>query len=251
MAGDRILLHSRSGFSVDAKSDGTPVTIADREAETLIRKQLQQEFPQHGLLGEEHGALNPGAHVQWIVDPIDGTKSFVHGVPLYGVLIGVEVAGEPMVGVAYLPALDDMVVAAKGEGCWWNGHKASVSDTRHMDEAVVLTTSLGWALDSASGFRDLVSEARFSRTWGDCYGHVLVATGRADVMVDPVLARWDAGPLLTILSEAGGRFTDLGGVETVRGGSGVSTNGHLHAHVLSVLTKRGHPETTPKPTSDP
>ena len=233
-----ITLHYFGGL-VDAerKGDGTPVTAADREAELSVRNAVLQRFPGHGFLGEEYGEHRPEARVRWIVDPIDGTKGFMRGVPLYGVLIGVEVDGEPTVGVAHFPALAETVAAARGLGCRRNGRPASVSSTHDLEDAVVLTTSLGWAVDPdpAAGFRKLARRCEFARTWGDAYGHVLVATGRADVMVDPVLAPWDAGPLLTILTEAGGRFTDLDGRATIHGGSGVSTNGHVHDQVMEIL----------------
>ena len=236
-AGEITLQHFGGVVDAERKGDGTPVTAADREAELSIRDGVLRRFPEHGFLGEEYGDHQPEARVRWIVDPIDGTKGFMRGVPLYGVLIGVEVDGDPAVGVAHFPALAETVAAARGLGCRWNGRTASVSGTRDLDNAVVLTTSLGWAVDPdpAPGFRELARRCEFARTWGDAYGHMLVATGRADVMVDPVLSPWDAGPLLTILTEAGGQFTNLDGHATIHGGSGVSTNGRLHGQVLEIL----------------
>jgi len=224
-------------LQADSKGDGTPVTRADREAETLLRERIEERFPGHGILGEEFGETGPDARVRWILDPIDGTRSFMHGVPLYGVLIGIEVDGEPLVGVAHFPALDETVSAGRGLGCTWNGSAASVSDTDELSDALVLTTDVERILarDIAPGWRRLAKGASFSRTWGDCYGHILVATGRADVMVDPILSPWDAGPLLTIVTEAGGSFTDLSGEATIHGGSGVSTNGRMHGFVLETL----------------
>jgi len=238
-AGEITLGHFGGLVDAERKGDGTPVTVADREAELCVRNAVFRQFPDHGFMGEEYGEHQPEARVRWIVDPIDGTKGFMRGVPLYGVLIGVEVEGEPAVGVAHFPALTETVAAARGLGCQWNGRSASVSGTHDLEDAVVLTTSLGWAVDPdpAPGFRELARQCDFSRTWGDAYGHILVATGRADVMVDPVLRPWDAGPLLTILTEAGGRFTDLGGRATIHGGSGVSSNGHVHDQVLAMLAE--------------
>lgn len=224
-------------LSHEAKPDGTPVTRADREAEALLRKRITRRFPDHGILGEEEGEVRPGASVRWIVDPIDGTRAFMRGVPLFGVLVGVEMEGEAVVGVAHFPALGETVTAARGLGCRRNGRPCRVSDVPGLDRALVLTTDPERVLDEATGpgWPRLQREAALSRTWGDCWGHVLVATGRAEVMVDPVLSPWDAAPLLPILTEAGGRFTDLSGRPTVHGGSGVSTNGLLHEQVLAAL----------------
>jgi histidinol phosphatase-like enzyme (inositol monophosphatase family) len=240
-AGDLTLDHFGGILATERKGDGTPVTAADRAAELLIRKTIAERFPGHGILGEEFGESNPGARIRWIVDPIDGTRSFMRGVPLYGVLIGIEIDQAPAVGVAHFPALGETVSAARGLGCNWNGRPARVSGTETLAEAAVLTTDLRFAVDPAhdSGFSKLVGLAALARTWGDCYGHALVATGRADVMVDPVLSPWDAAPLLTIVTEAGGRFTDVTGRATVHGGSGVSTNGTLHDEVLTSLAGAG------------
>ena len=236
-AGQVALGYFRTRIKVDTKADGTPVTIADREAESLLRAEIRRRYPDHGIVGEEHGEVLPGAPVRWILDPIDGTKSFVHGVPLWGVLIGIEVDGEPVVGVVHLPALGEMVTAAKGRGCRWNGAPCSVSTENRLDRSLVLTTNetaMHGHPDEA-GWRALAAAAHLTRGWGDCYGHVLVATGRAQVMVDPGLASWDAAPLLTIVTEAGGCFTDLSGESTIHGGSGVSSNPALHPRVLKLL----------------
>ncbi len=236
-AGDITLRYFGGVLRADSKSDGTPVTAADRAAETLIRTMVADRYPDHGVLGEEFGKDRPEARVRWIVDPIDGTKSFMHGVPLYGVLIGIEIERRPVVGVAHFPALSETVSAATGLGCFWNDRPARVSGTRQVSDAVILTTTVKRSQDppASRGLGQLLDSARIARTWGDCYGHALVATGRADAMVDPLLSYWDAGPLLTIMTEAGGRFTDVKGVETTHGGSGVSSNGAIHDAVLEAL----------------
>lgn len=237
-AGDLTLHHYGHLVDHDDKGDGSPVTIADREAEKLLRSGIAERYPEHGVLGEEFGETDSDARVRWILDPIDATRSFMRGVPLYGVLIGVEVEGEPVVGVAHFPPLRETVAAARGLGCTWNGKPCRVSTVRRLEDALVLTTDVERVLSSSAdpGWRRLQQRAAFSRTWGDCYGHALVATGRAEVMVDPVMKPWDAGPFLTILAEAGGRFTTRGGEATIHGGSGISTNGVLHAEVLRELT---------------
>ncbi len=223
--------------SHDAKGDGSPVTVADREAEQLIRARIEQRWPEHSILGEEYGESNEGARVRWILDPIDATRSFMRGVPLYGVLIGIEIDGESAVGVAHFPPLRETVAAGRGLGCTWNGKPCRVSSVDRMGEAVVCTTDVERILSrpEGPGWRTIQQTASFSRTWGDCYGHALVATGRIEAQVDPVMAPWDAGPFLTIVTEAGGRFTTLDGQATVHGGSGVSSNGLLHAEVLATL----------------
>jgi len=219
------------------KQDGTPVTVADREAEILIRERVGRRFPDHGVLGEEMGETGVGARVRWILDPIDATRAFMHGVPFYGVLIGIEVEGESAVGVVHFPALQETVSAATGLGCWWNDQPCRVSRVDRIEDALVLTTDVERILSrpEGAGWRRLQQRARFSRTWGDCYGHALVATGRAEVMVDPIMKPWDAGPFLTIATEAGGRFTTREGEPTIHGGSGISTNGILHEEVLGEL----------------
>lgn len=236
-AGAVTLRHFGGRIDYEEKADGTPVTLADREAERLLRDRITSRFPDHGVLGEEEGETPGSASVRWIVDPIDGTRSFMRGVPLYGVLVGIEIDGEPAVGVAHFPALGETVAAGRGLGCRWNGHRCRVSSVREPARALVLTTDPEHILQTpvGPGWARLQRSAALARTWGDCYGHVLVATGRAEVMVDPILSPWDAAPLLTILSESGGRFTDLAGRATIHGGSGVSTNGALHQEVLAVL----------------
>lgn len=239
-AGDITLEYFGTVVEHDAKGDGSPVTIADKEAEALLRAEIESAFPDHSILGEEYGTSNEGARVQWILDPIDATRSFMRGVPLYGVLIGVEIEGESVVGVAHFPALGETVAAGEGLGCTWNGNPCRVSGVSSLDEAVVCTTDVERLLSRPVGpaWRTLQQRASFSRTWGDCYGHALVATGRIEVQVDPIMAPWDAGPFLTIAREAGGRFTTFEGEETVHGGSGVSSNARLHDEVLEILAGR-------------
>ncbi len=237
-AGEITLRYFGRRLGFEAKADGSPVTLADREAETRLRERIAERFPGHGVLGEEFGESVGTLPIRWILDPIDGTRSFMRGVPLYGVLIGVEVEGEPVVGVSYFPALDEMVSAASGVGCRWNGSDARVSSTLHLRDAALLTTDpvAFPAGPLEDGWNRLAAACDITRSWGDAYGHALVATGRAEIMVDPVLSPWDAAPFLTILAEAGGMFTDLEGTATVRGGSGISTNGHLHDAVVKTLS---------------
>ncbi len=225
-------------LETELKADDTPVTVADREAEALLFDRLLGEFPADAFLGEERGDRPGTSPYRWIVDPIDGTRSFVQGVPLYGVLVAlVDASGEPLIGVAHFPALDETVSAAKGRGCRWNDRPARVSDTRTLDEACVVFTGLETVAegDANAAFDAVSRRARLVRNWGDCYGHILVATGRAEVMLDPVLSDWDCAALLPILEEAGGSFTDWRGARTVFGKSGISTNARVRAEISHLL----------------
>lgn len=236
-AGDLTLMHFRSELEVEFKADHSPVTIADRAAEELARGIIGERFPHDGIVGEELGVSNPDAPRRWILDPIDGTLSFVHGVPLYGVLVAVEEGDEAIIGVIHLPALDEAVYAAAGEGCWWNGTPARVSGIDTIEQALVLCTHAEEIerRGHGEGWDALRHRARMVRTWGDCYGHALVATGRAECMVDPILARWDAAALKPIIEEAGGVYTDWSGVATQHADSGISTNRVLAGELRGLL----------------
>jgi len=228
-AGEITLRYFRKQPETSRKSDGSFVTIADRQAESYLRQRIITHFPDDGILGEEEGETRGNSGRRWILDPIDGTFAFVHGVPLYGVLIAVEIEGELRVGVVNMPALGEIVSAAKGLGCFLNGEPARVSTTAELKDALLLSTSFVDATEL------LQARAKVSRTWGDCYGYVLVATGRADVMVDPVMNLWDCAPLLPIMEEAGGTFTDWRGVRTANGGNSIATNGVLFEEVMSLI----------------
>jgi len=236
-AGEVTLRYFQKNPAVETKADLSPVTIADRESERVLRQRIEQRFPGHGILGEEFGAVRETSGYRWMLDPIDGTLSFIHGVPLYGVMVGLEHAGEPSLGVVHLPALGETVWARRGGGAWWNGRRARVSDVARLGEAALLTTDVTWfaaaGLDAA--YQRLCASTKLQRTWGDCYGHMLVATGRAEIMLDPILDQWDACALLPILEEAGGRFTDWRGSRTIRGGNAISTNGALHDAVMRLV----------------
>lgn len=243
-AGDITLKYFRQRPQTSTKADGSYVTIADREAESYLRQQIAERFPDDGILGEEEGEHEGRSGRRWIVDPIDGTFAFVHGVPFYGVLIALEIEDEPAIGVVNIPALHEMVSAAKGCGCLFNGEPARVSNTESLNEALLLATDFNACQRYGFGRAvELLQErTKSSRTWGDCYGYVLVATGRADVMLDPVMNLWDCAPLLPIMEEAGGTFTDWRGVRTVNGGNSIATNGRLFDEVMSLVRNKdaGH-----------
>jgi histidinol-phosphatase len=226
LAGDVALRHYRATLTVETKADGSPVTIADRDAEQAARAWLASHFPDDGIQGEEFGDSTGASGRRWIIDPIDGTKSFVRGVPLWGTLVALAEGDAVLAGAAYFPALGEMLAAAPREGCWWNGHRAHVSGTATLAGATVLVTDERAFRTTAlrEGWRTLSGEAAIARTWGDCYGYLLVATGRAEVMVDPVVNAWDIACFLPIIEEAGGVLTDLTGTRTVFGGSAIATN---------------------------
>jgi histidinol-phosphatase len=237
-AGEITLRHFRRLPAVERKSDGSFVTVADRESERFLRDAVTARFPDDAILGEEEGERAGSSGRRWILDPIDGTFSFVHGVPLYGVLVGVEVGDEPTVGVINIPALGEMVYAARGLGCYWNGGRARVSETSSLDEALLLASEFRPSDGRAVGedLARLQNRVGARRTWGDCYGHLLVATGRAEMMLDPVMKIWDCAALLPVVEEAGGVFTDWRGRRTIRGGSAVSTNAALAGVVRQILS---------------
>jgi histidinol phosphatase-like enzyme (inositol monophosphatase family) len=232
----------RDDLEVERKGDDSPVTIADRRAEEHLRNRIAEAFAHDGVVGEELTDTPGSSAFRWIVDPIDGTKSFIHGVPLYGTLIGIELEGEPVAGVIQIPALDECVYACKGQGAWYvQGQKAKrpakVSKTAPLAQGVFLTTAVPTfdEIDRHDVYERLESTARLTRTWGDCYGYLLVATGRAELMVDPIAAVWDLAPLLPILEEAGGAFTDWQGRRTIHSGQALATNGLIQEEVLALV----------------
>jgi histidinol-phosphatase len=237
-AGDITLRHFKGSFAAERKADDSFVTIADREAERFLRASIEQSFPDDGILGEEEGEKIGTSRRRWIIDPVDGTYSFVHGVPLYAVLIGLEIDEEPVLGAVNLPALNELVYAARGLGCFWNGEPARVSETKSLSEALLLATDFGTAEQYGFGpaAAKLQHQVNARRTWGDAYGHVLVATGRADIMLDPVMNVWDCAALLPLLEEAGGTFTDWQGKRTIHGGNAISTNGRLFDNVMETIS---------------
>jgi histidinol-phosphatase len=230
-------------LEVERKRDSSPVTAADKGAEQLLRSEIERAFPGDGVLGEEFGDTPGTSGFRWILDPIDGTKSFIHGVPLFGTLIGLEYEGECVLGVCGFPALNEVVYAASGMGAWWQRGtaeptRARVSKVKTLSEALFCCTSIQrWeSIGRRDAFDQLVSSAQLARGWGDCYGHALVATGRADVMVDAGMNPWDAAALLPIVREAGGQFVDWSGKTTIYGGNGVSVNPFLKEEILRILS---------------
>jgi histidinol phosphatase-like enzyme (inositol monophosphatase family) len=242
-AGEITLRYFKREFETRLKGKDNFVTQADLEAEEHLRRRIAGRYPEDAIVGEEGGESAGTTGRRWILDPIDGTYSFVHGVPFYGVLLGVEVDGEPAVGVINLPALGEIVYAAKGLGCFWNGEPARVSQTEKLEDALLLSTDFGSCARHGFGAAAdaLQRRAAQRRTWGDCYGYALVATGRADVMLDPALNVWDCAALLPILEEAGGTFTDWQGRRSIHTGNGFATNGALFQEVMRIIEENGQP----------
>ena len=234
LAGELTLSYFRNrDLRVDEKGDGTPVTDADRGAEALLRKELARRHPGDGVLGEEEAEKPSQTGRRWIIDPLDGTRAFTRGIPLYVNLLALEDEHGIAIGVINIPALGETVYAGRGLGCFSNGTRVGVSHTAELAGAYL----------SASGFEHwdesvLLRVKRAGlrlRTWGDGYGYALVATGRIDAMVDPEVALYDVAPMPVILAEAGGRFSDWSGRLDPAGGSGLATNGAIHDAVLALL----------------
>ncbi len=244
-----ILSHYQTHVNVEWKPDRTPVTIADKKSEEAIRLFFSKETPEFGLIGEELGVENPRAEYQWIVDPIDGTKSFIRGVPLFGTLIGLYRKNIPLVGIIRLPALKSCLWASQGHGAFVDGERVYCSSETALTNSLVLSGTVNTMEEKGYGdaFTKLRQSAKLYRGWGDCYGYYLVASGRAEVMLDPVVSLWDVAPMPCIFKEAGGAFSTLRGETALfdengsptasiyEGFTGIATNGKLHESVLSLF----------------
>jgi histidinol phosphatase-like enzyme (inositol monophosphatase family) len=240
VAGSVIMPLYATGLAVELKADRTPVTEADRRAELAIREFLARECPGHGILGEEFGETPGDGRHRWILDPIDGTKSFIHRVPLFGTLVALERDGEPVVGVIACHAAGETASAARGLGAFLNGERTHVSPVERLEDATLSMTSYArTAAMHPRGFASLVSRCGLARAWGDCYGYLMVAAGRAEIMLDPEMSIWDAAALYPVITEAGGGFSQWDGTPGV-GDSVVATNGVLHPAVLSALREDSH-----------
>jgi histidinol-phosphatase len=220
---------------VEFKQDGSEVTEADRAAEVFIRSAITEAFPDDGIVGEEGSDVPSLSGRRWILDPIDGTRSFASAVPLYGVLLALESEGEIVLGCCRFPPLRQTLVAARGAGAWLDGQRVRVSECDVLAEARLVTSGLeywrDWAPDPGlAGWDRLVRSVRTVRTWGDCYGYSLVATGRAELMAEPICGSlWDIAPMIPILAEAGGRLTTIGGEPARPAATALAGSARLHA----------------------
>lgn len=237
LTGTAALRYYGGVVDVETKGDGSPVTIADRTAERLAREWLALRFPADGILGEELGVAQPGARRRWIIDPIDGTGTFVRRVPLWGSLVAVAEGATILAGAAFFPAVGEMLAAAAGCGCWWNDVRCRVSTLSDLSAATVLTTDDRFRGKETRlrGWQNLAARSSVARTWGDCYGYLLVATGRAEAMIDDIVSPWDAAALQPIITEAGGVFTNWNGEHTAFGEDVIATNARLAREVREHL----------------
>lgn len=227
---------TRGEMSVDTKADLSIVTATDRDAEKMMREMIHAIHPDHGIIGEEFGAESPDAEYVWTLDPIDGTISFVSGVPLFGTLIGLMHNGEPILGVIHQPVLDEMMIG-DGETTTLNGREVAVRPCTRLGDATLLTTdpNLADRFQDSAKFQALRRSTAMTRTWGDCYGYLMLASGRADIMADPIMNQWDLIPLIPIIRGAGGVITDWHGEDPVTGTSIVAAGPDLHPQILEIL----------------
>ena len=229
---------SETGLGVDRKKDGTPVTIADRNVELLLRKKINSNFPEHGILGEEFGSEKEDAEWIWMIDPIDGTKSFVSGVPLFGTVLCLCRDRNPAFGAIHLPALNEWLVG-DGKKTLWNGRQSSCRLPKSISEATLLTSD---ELDvrihqNYDNWLALSKMVNFSRTWGDCYGYFLIATGKADIMADPIVSPWDVFGAIPILEGAGAKVSAWNGENVLNGNSAVGSHPAIHNEVINYLNQ--------------
>jgi len=224
-------------LAVETKSDATPVTLADRGAEQLMRGLIGRKFPTHGIIGEEYGSENPGAELVWVLDPIDGTKSFITGVPLWGTLIALLHQGQPVLGCIHQPVLGQLMVG-DGATTTLNGRTVRCRPASRIEDATLLTSDPfnPSKYQKGAAFNALSQRARLVRTWGDCYGYLLVAAGHADIMCDPIMNPWDIAALVPIIRGAGGVITDWSGGPAYPAESTLAAaTPELHAAVLAAL----------------
>lgn len=233
-----------SRFDVERKGDNSPVTIADRKAEQLVRQRLADHYPQDGILGEEFGGRLGTAEYEWIIDPIDGTKSFIAGVPLYSTLLALVHREKVLAGAIVIPALEEIAFAVVGRGAWYSvrgrtATRCQVSN-RPLSDGIFLSSQFDSFRKRGSGlaFESIEKQAYVTRTWGDGYGYLLVATGRAEVMVDPIANPWDLASVQVVVNEAGGRFTAWSGNDSYSEGDGIGSNRVVHDEVLALLARK-------------
>jgi histidinol phosphatase-like enzyme (inositol monophosphatase family) len=224
-------------LGIELKADESIVTRADREAEALMRSMIRERYPEHGILGEEYGEERPDAEFVWVLDPIDGTISFASASPLFGTLVALLHEGRPLLGVINQPVLHQLCMG-DGVTTTLNGASVRVRQTQGLQDATLLVTDLVDVpkYQDGAAFEALVRDVKLVRTWGDCYGYLLLATGHADIMCDPVMNAWDIAALVPVVRGAGGVITDWQGKEAIGADSIVATSSQaLHARVIRIL----------------
>jgi myo-inositol-1(or 4)-monophosphatase len=236
ISGKNINKYFRSNFTIESKSDDSPVTIADKSTEEKLREIIMKEYPDHGILGEEFGLHNENAEYQWVLDPIDGTKSFICGTVTFGTLIALLKNGEPILGVFHQPILNEFLIG-DNENTYLNNVKVKINDVDSIDKAVMLTTDhLAFEeYQNLPKFENLIRKVKLYRQWGDCYGYYLVATGFAQIMIDPIMSVWDTMALLPIIKGSGGVITDYYGNDPAKGESIVASTPNIHRAVIEIL----------------
>ncbi len=236
ISGNIIRSYFRTKITVDSKSDASPVTIADKKAEELMRNEIMKEFPGHGIIGEEFASYNDYAEYKWILDPIDGTVSFICGAISFGTLIGLLRNGEPILGVINHPILNEFLIG-DNSSAELNGQKVQVRNCDSLSNAVLLITDYPniEKYQNINKFHQLIKKVRFVRGWGDCYGYYLVATGFADIKLDPIMNLWDTAALVPIIKGAGGTITDYHGDDPVKGNSIIASSKNIHNEVINIL----------------
>ncbi len=235
-SGKIIINYYRTPIKIDTKKDNTPVTIADKKTEEFLREEITKRFPGHGILGEEFGETNQDAEYKWVLDPIDGTKSFICGTPLFGTLIALLRNNKPVIGAINLPILNELLIGDNFKSTL-NDNEVHVRGCTDLSQAVLLITDFVSYGDyySKSGLENLISHVKMIRGWGDCYGYYLVATGYADIMIDPIVSPWDSMALIPVITGSGGIITDINGNDAVKGTSLVASVSGIHKNIIKIL----------------
>lgn len=236
LSGKLIKQYWRTDVKIENKADESPVTIADKKAEELMRELIMKRYPEHGILGEEFGEHNSESEYKWILDPIDGTKSFICGTVTFGTLIALVKNNEPILGVINQPILNEFLIG-DNDSALLNGKAVNVRKCDDLSQAILLGTDYLHIekYQSKTGFDNLMRKVKYYRMWGDCYGYYLVATGFADIMIDPIMNPWDSLAVIPVIRGAGGKVTDYKGGDAVTGTSMVATAGKIHDDVIRIL----------------
>lgn len=236
MSGEVIKKYFRTKISIDQKEDDSPVTIADKKAEEIMREAILKEYPDHGIIGEEFGIHKVSAEYKWVIDPIDGTKSFICGSVSFGTLIALLKNEKPIIGVFNQPILNEFLFG-DNDVALLNEQKVTVRNCDNLSDAVLLTTDhLNIEkYQDAKKFDSLIRKVKIYRGWGDCYGYYLLSTGFADIMIDPIMSVWDIAAIVPIVKGAGGIITDYHGNDPLKGNSIIAASPHIHSDVIREL----------------
>lgn len=228
--------YHKGNYGLEEKSNNTPVTKADRESELAMRSLIEGRFPDHGIIGEEYGNHQEHAEYVWVLDPIDGTIAFIHGVPLFVTLIALLKNGQPILGAINQP-IAQLCAVGDNQSAWLNGNQVSMRTPESLQKAVMVATDVQniHRMHSKNGFNDLLAKVQLFRTWGDGFGYLLLASGKADIMLDAKMAPWDILPVIPVVRGAGAMITTFSGGDPVTGSSAVTAHPHMHAQVMAML----------------